>query len=98
MYNPMFHTGQTVILNGMMQPTVGRMVYYNDNGQQVAAIIAYVWNDFCVNLMVIDRNGLPYSRTSVVQGSGTFQWDWMLYQRSQASESVEQRPKVEESR
>ena len=84
----------------MMKPTVGRVVYYNDNNgaHQIAAIIAHVWNDECVNLMVIDRNGNSSGKTSVTRGAGAYQWDWMPYQKAKAeagdhnSESAEPRP------
>lgn len=63
----------------MIKPTVGRIVHYYPPkeyahhtpgqtllaGQPHAAIIATVWSDVCVNLMVIDRNGVPFGLTSV---------------------------------
>ena len=82
----------------MIKPTVGRVVYYNGGDFKWAAIIAYVWNDTCVNLMVIDQNGNSFSRTSVVQGAEAYQWDWMPYQKQKAeagdcnSESAKPRP------
>ena len=81
----------------MMTPTVGRVVYYNDNGSMRAAIIAHVWSENCVNLMVCDQNGNPSGRTSVAKGTGMYQWDWMPYQKAKAeagdhnSESAEPR-------
>ena len=58
-----------------MKPTVGRDLHFYPNGglsavahdsvQPLAAKIAYVWNDHMVNLMVIDQNGIPFSKTSV---------------------------------
>ena len=84
-----------------MKPTVGRVVYYNNNSEhQSAAIIAYVHTDESVNLMVIDQNGNPSGRTSVMRGAGAYQWDWMPYQKAKAeaeagdhnSESAEPRP------
>ena len=86
----------------MMKPTIGRVVYYKDStgAHQSAAIIAHVWNDECVNLMVIDRNGNSSGKTSVTRGAGAYQWDWMPYQKAKAeaeagdhnSESAEPRP------
>ena len=83
----------------MMKPTIGRVVYYNNNGiYQGAAIIAYVHTDECVNLMVIDQNGNPSGRTNVMNGTWAGQWDWMPYQKVKAeagdhnSESAEPRP------
>ena len=60
----------------MIQPTVGRIVwYYPDERDGMtggagdttprAAIIAYVHDDHMVNLVVFDTNGMSYSRTSV---------------------------------
>jgi len=84
-----------------MTPTVGRVVYYNEGAEQYrAAIIAYVWSDTMVNLMIIDPDGNPYSRTSVSQGPDVQHWDWMPYQKQKAaagdhnSESAEPRPEA----
>lgn len=57
----------------MMAPTIGRIVHYypgiadlTPNGDQpMAAIIASVWSDRLVNLMVIDASGIPVNRTSI---------------------------------
>lgn len=85
-------------------PTPGRVVWYypptNDPlqsfssvqaGKPLAAHIAHVWSDTCVNLMVIDPNGVPTGRTSVLlyQGdtdrpSSSFA-EWMPYQKGQAA-------------
>lgn len=86
----------------MMVPTVGRVVYYNqgtgESPKLLAAIIAWVWSETVVNLMVIDPNGVPHGQTSIPYGAGGNQWDWMPYQKSKAaagdhtSESAEPRP------
>ena len=83
----------------MMKPTVGRVVYYNDGGDQPrASLIVYVWSETMVNLVQFDPNGTPLSRTSVNQGSAQGHWDWMPYQKDKAakgdhnSESAEPRP------
>ena len=86
----------------MMSPTVGRVVYYNQGTKEdpklLASIIAFVWSESMVNLMAIDPNGNPVSKTSVAQGTGAGNWDWMPYQKSKAeagnhnSESAEPRP------
>ena len=88
----------------MIQPTVGRIVWYHPNlsdpggivpGTVQAAIIAHVWNDSCVNLGVFDPDGLPYSRTSVYlqQDEGVDQSlpyaTWMPYQKGQAVKTEE---------
>ena len=89
----------------MMNPTVGRVVYFNNGTNEepklLAAIIAYVWSEINVNLMVIDPNGNPFSKTSIVRasvGDSAGKWDWMPYQKQKASEgnhnseSAEPRP------
>ena len=86
----------------MMVPTIGRVVYYHQgvlgNSKVLASVIAYVWSDTLVNLMIIDTNGIPSGKTSVYQGPGDGQWDWMPYQKEKAmagdhnSESAEPRP------
>ncbi len=45
-----------------LTPTVGRVVWYYPKGwrageQPLAAIIAHVWSDRCVNLAIFDANG-----------------------------------------
>lgn len=87
----------------MIKPTPGRVVWYYPpagcessafvsagDGVPHAAHIARVWSDTCVNLMVIDANGNPRSRTSVllVQGDNPRPasefCEWMPYQIGQA--------------
>lgn len=48
----------------MIQPTVGRVVWYYPPGHQpheqpYAAIVAHVWSDTCVNLAIFNANGRP---------------------------------------
>ena len=48
----------------MIKPTVGRVVWfypdrYNQQAQPLAAVIAHVWSDTCVNLAIFDANGRP---------------------------------------
>jgi hypothetical protein len=80
-----------------MQPTVGRIVYYNlkdkqGNVQVRPAIVVRVWNDTMLNLQVFTdgSNDTEYGnnivwKTSVMQGEGVGQWDWMPYQKEQAA-------------
>jgi hypothetical protein len=54
----------------IIKPTVGRVLHFWPHkaarGEQpLAAMVAYVWNDYMVNLMVIDRNGRTSHHTSV---------------------------------
>jgi len=58
----------------MIQPTVGRIVWYRPKGDAPigigaepprAAIITFVHSSWCVNLAVYDANGEHHSRASV---------------------------------
>lgn len=84
-------------------PTVGRVVWFTPgasddiprNGDRpLAAIVANVWSDSCVNLAVFDANGVSHSRTSVylLQGgddppAGSPYCEWMPYQKGQAAKT-----------
>lgn len=88
----------------MTKPTVGRVLLFtpsaNDtitrNGKlPLAAIIACIWSDTCVNLAVFDANGAAHSRTSVPliqdespKPDGYF-CEWMQYQKGQAAKTEE---------
>jgi len=75
-----------------MIPTVGRIVYYKSFGTpggefpsvEHAAIITQVHTAVCVDLCVINPTGMFFN-TSVMQGDNPGQWDWMPYQKQQAS-------------
>jgi hypothetical protein len=88
--------------NDMIQPTVGRVVWYHPSksdpgfdGTQnpLAAIVAHVWTDSCVNLAIFDRNGCTFNRTSVFLYQGdtdrpSDQYaEWMPYQKGQAAKT-----------
>jgi hypothetical protein len=90
----------------MIKPTVGRAAHFhpaaNDQAickggeQPLAAIIAHVWSDTCVNLVVFDANGHSWSRTSVllIQDDGPipeggYYCAWMPYQKGQAAKTEE---------
>lgn len=85
----------------MISPTVGRNVWYHPGGdeagtiakgQHLAAIIADVKSDRCVNLMVIDSYGQPSSRLDVqllqdddVAPVGVSFAEWQSFQKEQAT-------------
>lgn len=80
----------------MIKPTVGRVVWYqtgNPQDQPNAAIVAYVYTDRCVNLMVINANGDNYSRQRVFLRQDDdlipdgFYAEWMPYQKGQAAKT-----------
>lgn len=80
----------------MINPTVGRVVWYypvGSNpavGQPHAALVAHVWSDTCVNLVVFNANGKPYNVTSALlyqEGNpkpDSGYCEWMPYQVGQA--------------
>ncbi len=87
-----------------MRPTVGRVVHFNEGTAEApivrAAHICHVHSETMVNLMVISKHGGTMGVTSIEQGGGNYQWDWMLYQKEKAeagdvnSESAEPRPEL----
>lgn len=79
----------------VIPPSIGRVVWYYpaDRGpgdQPHAALVAFVYSDRLVNLMVSDPNGVPYSKTSVTlvqdgdEGPGGGYCAWMPFQIGQA--------------
>lgn len=91
----------------MIEPTVGRVVHYhpsdidrsemtvNNAGQPMAAMVAYVWSDRLVNLVVHDHAGHVHSRTSVAllqdddpPPEGWRYCEWMTYQKGQAAKTA----------
>ncbi len=82
-----------------ISPSIGRVVWYYPSGksqaqsgsQPWAAHVAYVHGDTCVNLMVIDPNGVPHAKTSIrlVQEGEPLPDSpfccWMPYQIGQAA-------------
>jgi hypothetical protein len=87
----------------VIKPTVGRVVWFWDSaltaedpaGEPLAAIIARVWSDTCVNLAVFDSNGTPTCRSSVTlyqdegERPGGSHASWMPYQVGQAKRAEE---------
>lgn len=87
----------------MMQPTVGRVVWYypsaseripgQPNDQPLKADVTYVWGDRMVNLMAVTPNGAPFGVTSVtlVQDGDAAPYEryatWMPYQKGQAAKT-----------
>jgi hypothetical protein len=89
----------------MIKPTVGRVVWYRPSGfdrtqmtihdheQPLAAIVAYVWSDTCVNLTVSDHDGTTHARTSVYlqqddrEAQSSPYCEWMPYQKGQAAKA-----------
>lgn len=80
----------------MIKPTVGRVVWVvrprstNDISQPEAGLVAYVWNDRCINVAGFDHNGEPFRLTSLTliqdeepKPEGNFAC-WMPYQKGQA--------------
>lgn len=79
-----------------MIPTVGRIVYYKTYGtpggeyqsEDKAAIVTRVHTEECIDLCVFNPTGLFFN-ISVMQGGNGGQWDWMPYQKGQASKTEE---------
>lgn len=82
-----------------IKPTVGRVLWYyprdDDSGakpspgQPLAAVIAAVWTDTCVNIAYFDANGVQWSKQSVLLIHGDAHPEqgyaaWMPYQKGQA--------------
>lgn len=93
----------------MIKPTVGRVVWFYPakdetpvpgftyrEGQPCKADIVYVHSDTRVNLMVVDHDGVPHSRTSVEliqEGTATPEGQhcaWMPFQVGQAKAQAPQ--------
>ena len=83
----------------MIKPTVGRVVWFWSNGykgvysdddtQPMAATIAYVHNDHCVNLSIVDHIGkqISLSNITLLQGDEGYKpfapyAEWTPYQLS----------------
>jgi hypothetical protein len=76
----------------MIEPTVGRLVYYTSYGTpggeypstDRAAVITAVHDATTVDLCVFNPEGLFFNR-QVRQGQQGGQWDWMPFQKDQAA-------------
>lgn len=84
----------------MIKPTVGRVVWYRQDDrpetEPLAAIIAKVWSDTCVNLAVFDANGMTFCKTSVKlvhdendEKPSYGYAEWMPFQKGQAAKTEE---------
>jgi hypothetical protein len=101
----------------MIKPTVGRVVWFYPSGshpdsQPLAAHIAAVWGDHCINVMVIGHNGVPWSHppTSVMlvqegderpkqtDGNNAQHCAWMPYQHGQAAKTEAAQREAAEAR
>jgi hypothetical protein len=82
----------------MIKPTIGRVLWYHPVGstaeeQPLAAVVAHMWSDTCVNLAVFNANGEARNATSVLlyQGEGerpsSNYAEWMPYQQGQAAKT-----------
>lgn len=97
----------------MIQPSIGRVVWFtpasNDwqlprGDQPLAAIVAYVHSDTCVNLAVFDANGATVSRMSVplmqddmgINPEAAFA-EWMPFQKGQAAKTDADAVRVREA-
>lgn len=86
----------------VIKPTVGRVVWFypkdsSPASQPLAALVAHVWSDTCVNLAIFDANGNsivnpPTSVLLVQDGmevpSGGLYCTWMPYQKQQAEKAA----------
>ena len=92
----------------MIKPSNGRIVWYtparaNESDHEIAqhsplvplaAMVAHVWGDRMVNLVVLDSNGAMHARTSVTllqdedpKPEGGRFCSWMPYQLGQAAKT-----------
>lgn len=94
----------------MIQPTIGRIVWFHPStsdaalsgsAQPLAAIVAYVHGDRCVNLGIIDANGGHHSRCSVLllqdedaAPEDGYYAEWMPFQKGQAAKTEALEAKV----
>ena len=72
----------------IMKPTIGRIVIYrfaeheratfNNSAETAPAVITRVWSDTCVNLKVLADGPYDLWKTSVMQGDGAHNWNWLV--------------------
>lgn len=83
----------------MIKPIVGRSILFRpideDEGDEHAAIIAFVHDDNHVNLAIFDSNGLPYNRQNVYLNQEPDDTVYrgqaycLIYQHGQAAKTIE---------
>ena len=79
----------------MIEPTVGRIVYFFGlDGETKAAIVTKVWSTTIVNLQIFDGNGTSYPMVAVSNGQLLGNWDWMPYQKGQVAKTEELEQKL----
>ena len=77
----------------MIKPTIGRvvLVHRGNSDQPEPALISYVWNDSMINVGGFDRNGTPFSHTSLplkqddAESPPMPYAEWMPYQKAVAA-------------
>jgi len=80
----------------MIKPTIGRvvLVHRGQSDQAEPAFIAYVWGDRMINVGGFDKNGTPFSATSMPlmqdddnPTNPNYYAEWMPYQKGQAAKT-----------
>lgn len=86
----------------MIEPTVGRIVWYHEGDKVFAAIVAKVWSDTCINIGVFNENGETFNRTSVSlhqdgdERPQSNYAEWMPYQKGQATKTEQLEKQIAE--
>ena len=80
----------------MITPTNGRVVWYHrpdaaSDAQPLAAIVAHVVSDDCVNLAIFNEDGGSHAQTNVTlaqdRPAQPGECEWMPYQKGQAAKT-----------
>jgi len=81
-------------------PTIGRVVlFFDTDGLKRAGIVANVYEDYVINIMVADHDGSTYPATMVTHKTegkpvSNRYWDWMDYQKGQAAKTEQLEAKL----
>lgn len=89
---------------GLQDPVgAAKHFVYKDASRPCAGIVAFVWSDDCVNLLVVDQEGNQHPFTSVrlIQGDeprpeAQAFCEWMPYQKGQAAKTEQLEKKLSE--